>query len=100
MDVGANDIRALVIKLHRGRVDVFQGDWEILVGMSAIGVYDFMNDSDLGRSPLPGANETQYYMMFTKQQPVGLALKNLIDRELILMKESGLLETMFRKYLD
>jgi len=100
MDAGASDIKALIIKLHRGRVDVFQEEWEILVGMSAIGVYDLTNDADLGRSPLPGADETQYYMMFTKQQPVGLALKTLIDRELILMKQSGRLETMFKKYLD
>lgn len=100
MDDGANDIRALIIKLHRGRIDVFQEEWEILVGMSAIGVYDFTNDADLGRSPLPGADETPFYMMFTKQQPLGLALKTLIDRELILMKQSGRLETMFKKYLD
>ena len=100
MDDGASNMKALVKKLHLGRIDVFEEGWEILVGMSATGFYDFVHDKDLGRAQFPRAEKNKYYMMFTKQNSVGSALKKIFDREFTLMKASGEFNKMLNKYMQ
>lgn len=100
MDSGAKDLKALVTKLHSGRVDVFLEEREIVVGLTSIGVYDFTNDPLLGRALVPEAEETNYHMMFTKLNPIGLTLMSLVNQELTSMKRSGELAKILKKYVN
>ncbi|MDC8760545.1 transporter substrate-binding domain-containing protein [Janthinobacterium sp. hw3] len=85
---------SLVKMLHLGRIEVFAEDIEVIEGMSRLGAYDFANDPELGHAPLPGVSANAFHMMFTKASPVGAALKELIDRELLLMEKSGQLQKL------
>ncbi|WP_137938161.1 transporter substrate-binding domain-containing protein [Chitinivorax sp. B] len=89
----------LVNMLHRGRVQVFAEDIEILAGLTQIGVYDFMGDPALGRAPLPGVADNTFHMMFTKQELIGEMLKYVVDQEIVNMEKSGELSSIIKKYM-
>ncbi|WP_415896023.1 substrate-binding periplasmic protein [Neptuniibacter sp. PT34_22] len=98
-DSGSKTQDALVRKLHAGRIDNFYSGFEVLSGLTLIGATNAMNDPDLGYAPL-GSNKRKYQMMFTKNNPIGMKLKLLIDKELALMEASGRLDELLAPYMN
>jgi polar amino acid transport system substrate-binding protein len=99
VDFGAMDYRALAQKLSQGRIDVFYESLEILVGYQAIGKADILNDPNLDSAPLPRVTPRGYQFMITKNHKYGLALRNLIDPEITLMRATGRLDELLKKYI-
>jgi polar amino acid transport system substrate-binding protein len=99
VDTGAKDYKALKGKILKGRVDNFQESMEVLSGLAAIGATDIVNDPDIAYAPLPGTTPRGYQMMFTKQQKIGLQLRDLVDREITQMRAIGRLDELMKKYI-
>lgn len=93
------DYIALVKMLHAGRIDVFAEDIEAITGMGEVGSYDFIGDAQLGMAILPGVGENKFHMIFTKKDPLGEALRDLINKEIQQMKRSGELNKLLIKYV-
>ncbi|MET1079491.1 MAG: transporter substrate-binding domain-containing protein [Pseudomonas sp.] len=89
----------LVKMLHAGRVDLFAEDYEVVVGMTAIGAYDFLGDPRLGMVPLAGVADNQFHMIFTRKNPRGQALQRLVNTELQAMQDSGELTRLLEAYV-
>lgn len=99
VDFGAMDYKALGAKLSHGRIDVFQESLEILTGYQVIGKADLLNDPNLKYAPIPGVTPRGYQFMITKNHKYGLALRNLIDPEITLMRATGRLDELLKKYI-
>ncbi|WP_293932634.1 hypothetical protein [Iodobacter sp.] len=78
---------------------MFAEDFEAIAGMSEIGVYNFMNDPQLGMAVLPDTEDNKFYMIFTKRNPLGQELRLLVNKELMRLQKSGELRKMLSNYL-
>ncbi|WP_434658213.1 substrate-binding periplasmic protein [Chromobacterium violaceum] len=89
----------LVKMMKAGRLDVFAEDYEVMAGLASIGTLDIIGDPSIGRAPLPGANANPFHMIFSRKNPRGEALRQLIDSELEAMRRSGQLAKLLAKYV-
>ncbi|VEB41883.1 Bacterial extracellular solute-binding proteins, family 3 [Chromobacterium violaceum] len=89
----------LVKMMKAGRLDVFAEDYEVMAGLASIGTLDIIGDPSIGRAPLPGANANPFHMIFSRKNPRGEALRQLIDSELEAMRRSGQLAKLLAKYM-
>ncbi len=96
IDQRSKNIPSLINMLQLGRCDVFVEKKEILLGFSAIGE-PYLDDPDLGRSPVPGMLSTPFHMAVSRAMPQALALKEMLDREIAQMEASGELHTLWKK---
>jgi polar amino acid transport system substrate-binding protein len=99
VDFGAMDYKALAQKLRLGRIDVFYESLEILSGCQAIGTADILDDPEFKSAVIPGITPRGYQFMITKNHKYGLALRNLIDQEITLMRATGRLDELLKKYI-
>ncbi|AXE36546.1 hypothetical protein DK843_20990 [Chromobacterium phragmitis] len=89
----------LVKMMKAGRLDLFAEDVEVMAGLASIGALDVINDPAVGRLPLPGANANPFHMIFSRKNPRGEALRQLVDAELETMRRSGQLARLLAKYV-
>ncbi|WP_434628827.1 substrate-binding periplasmic protein [Chromobacterium sp. CV08] len=89
----------LVKMMKAGRLDVFAEDYEVMAGLSSIGALDIIGDPSIGRAPLPGANANPFHMIFSRKNPSGEQLRQLVDQELEAMRRSGQLARLLAKYV-
>ncbi|MCP4712831.1 MAG: amino acid ABC transporter substrate-binding protein, partial [Planctomycetes bacterium] len=96
---GAPNYKSLEQMLLKGRVDVFYEAIEIIEGLAKIGVADITQNPDIRFAAIPGMTPRGYQMMFSKNYQHSLALRNLIDPALTLMRATGRLDALLNKYL-
>ncbi|MGC0151257.1 substrate-binding periplasmic protein [Chromobacterium vaccinii] len=89
----------LIKMMKAGRLDVFAEDYEVITGLASIGVLDAAWDADIGHAPLPGANANPFHMIFSRSNPRGEQLRQLVDEELDAMRRSGQLARLLAKYV-
>jgi len=90
----------LVKMLYATRFDVFAEHYEVIAGLSEIGSYNFLTDPMLGRVAVPGTPENGFHMIFTRNNPAGLQLMTLVNKELAAMKKSGELDRLLSHYIQ
>lgn len=94
----ADTYEAAIKQLHAGYYDVLPESIEILAGYSILNE-KILEDELLGYEVVPDMEPVYFYMMFSRNE-VGLYLKNMFDRELEVMKESGRLEELLSRYIS
>ena len=97
VDQQARDFPAVIAKLHNRRCDLFVEKLEIMTGFLAIGE-PFLQDKDLGRAAIPGMEHAPFHMAISPAMPQAMALRKLLDEELLKMESSGKLKALWQKY--
>lgn len=95
----ANSYPDLVKMMKAGRLDVFAEDYEVMAGMASIGVLDVIDDDEIGRVQLPGIGGNPFHMIFSRVNPRGVELLNLVNAELEKMRQSGELGKLLAVYV-
>ncbi|MCD4499496.1 substrate-binding periplasmic protein [Chromobacterium vaccinii] len=89
----------LVKMMKAGRLDVFAEDYEVMAGLASVGTLDVIGDAAIGHAPLPGTHPNPFHMIFSRKNPRGEALRQLVDEELESMRRSGQLARLLAKYV-
>lgn len=95
----AADYPTLARMLQADRFDLFAEDYEVLAGLDRLGVTHIVDNPAIGRMPLPGMPGNAFHMIFSRKNPRGAQLQQLVDRELRQMQASGELEQLLRRYV-
>ncbi|OHX15235.1 hypothetical protein BI343_02455 [Chromobacterium amazonense] len=81
------------------RFDLFAEDYEVLVGLDRLGSTNIISDPKIGHKPLPGMPGNAFHMIFTRKNPRGTQLQQLVNQELQQMQDSGELDKLLIKYV-
>ncbi|OHX20061.1 substrate-binding periplasmic protein [Chromobacterium sphagni] len=81
------------------RFDLFAEDYEVMVGLDKLGSAHIISDPNIGRMPLPGMPGNAFHMIFTRKNPRGAQLQQLVNQELQQMQASGQLDKLLNRYV-
>jgi polar amino acid transport system substrate-binding protein len=77
--------------------DLFIEGYEILAGFKVIGS-DYLADKNLKYGVIPGLSSKGYHMLISKNLSYSKELKEIIDKGILLLRESGELDLLLAKY--
>lgn len=98
VDTTTRNFSDLIAKLHRKRCDLFIEQFEIMAGFRFTNEPDYLADMDLTYAPLPYTDPVPFHMMFPRD-PLGRALKQLVDQRLETLERSGRLDALLQRYM-
>ena len=96
IDQGTKTFDALIEKIHLQRCDVFLEQYQAMQGYALIGK-PFLDDTQLGREPMPGLLPSPFHFAISRQYVHGENLMKLIDGELKQMESTGRLKELWKK---
>lgn len=87
----------LIKRTMAGRCDLFLANREILAGFSILGKH--YNDSDMVSAQIPGARNDDFHMLISKRYRYRKALKQLLDKGIEQLEQTGGLKAIINHYL-
>jgi len=97
VDLGVNHASKALLKLEKGRCDVFLSIIEPIFG--AVAINQFPMGPEIDHIPLPGAKGTIFYFWVSKKSPRAAALLETINTSIDKLYSNGDADKIFKKYL-
>lgn len=96
----APNYASLLQMLHLGRVDVALVNEAIMLGHAALGHRELGDEAGLGQARFEDRAPSRFHLMATRASPLGRALQQAIDEELLLLERSGELARLREHFLQ